>query len=182
MVKLKYLYYLTACFAMAVLYCLLAFYCFNPDVSEQYKNYYIKKTTDISPGQLKLLNAVTIGEYKFDSFSSLLYSGWCSPEKRFIWTCSKSPELYFLVDDPTRFEYVMMALGANGIQNVEVYLNGVFVKSYTGIEGDSQIKFTVKGLLKTGLNQLVLPVPLSFSPNSLDARQLGVYLVSISFM
>lgn len=167
----------------------------NPEVSGSYREYYIDRTSTISPTERKSLRPFIPGAW-IDAAQQreeepptesrfLLFDGWSQPETSFRWSNGREVSLLFLTEDAGEFvgEIELQAIYL-GRQRIGLFLNGHNLGEYVG-EGDEdmrKISFDPK-LLKSGeLNSIVFKLPDARSPRREERRTLAIALKAIRIL
>lgn len=178
--------HIAALVVLTCFYAVLGYLSLNPNVSAEYRDYYINKTTSISPTQLKRLQPVEIGiPYAHtDEIHLGFKSGWSNAEKDFRWNSGHAASIVFIATARQQSEAKTLHLKFHmqSSQIVEISLNGVpvFDKHLQDATEAIEIKIA-PNCLKTGLNSIEFRFPNAKKPGTSDSRLLALALREIRF-
>ena len=168
--------------SLGVFYIYVFYLARNPDVSPQYRAYYIDRSTTISPYEYENLRPYRAGN-RVDHTGShnSLFEGWSRPEKSHRWSEGNHSELVFVTEEPESFrgDLVIEAFYC-GTQRVEVAVNNVPVGVFEGTRRKSRqrIHFDPRLLLTNSPNRIKFHFPDARVPRSQDSRMLAMALVN----
>lgn len=173
------------CIALLTLYYTGVLYLIaNPQVSAQYKDYYITNTTDLSAFEISQLRPLRFNQtYSFNS-NSIGFDGWSNAETEFRWSAKKKVRIVFLLQgsdiSPSSNDNLQLHLGPLGKQRIELQINDYKLGTHT-LENEMQLSIPIQSTeLIDGKNVLAITLPDAKIPGNGDPRTLGIYIKSFS--
>lgn len=156
---------------------------FNPKVSDEYYNYYISKTIDLSPKEISNLQPISPNvAYNHNSIKHIGFlRGWSYPEITHRWSNAKYAEIIFKIVDTSQFEgKINISIFPHEKQSIVIFLNEHIIYSSLHLQQSTlEINFDKK-ILKNGINRLSFQIPDAKKPASPDPRLLGIAFTNIS--
>lgn len=173
------------CIALLTLYYAgVLYFMANPQVSAQYKDYFITNTTDLSAFEISQLTPLRFDQtYSFNS-ASIGFDGWSNAETEFRWSAKKKVKIVFLLQEAdisaSSNDTLQLHVGPLGKQRIELRINDYELGVYT-LENEMQLSVPIKNTeLITGKNVLEINLPAAKIPGNGDPRTLGIYIKSFS--
>lgn len=173
-------------FGLGCFYMVLAYLTFNPNVSPDYRDYYIERSTDISPTQMQRLQPVEIGvPYRHDDEVHLGFkSGWSGSEREYRWSSKRNATIIFMgtAKGGVQANVIHLNFHLQSSQLVGISINGRTV--FRGLLSQSTESAEVKlksGTLRMGLNSIDFELPDAQRPRNGDSRLLALALKELRF-
>lgn len=173
-------------FGLGCFYVVLAYLIFNPNVSPEYRDYYIERSTSISPTQMQRLQSVEIGvPYRHDDEAHLGFkSGWSGSEREYRWSSRRSATIIFMVTakGPVQANVINLKFHLQSSQLVKIAINGraVFIGLLSQSTESADLKLS-SGTLRIGLNSIDFELPDAQRPRNGDSRILALALKELRF-
>ena len=156
----------------------------KPDVSEEYRRYYITRESGLSPTQIRRLQNAEPGDRLGFRSDKLGFDSWSNPESEFRWSLGNSPKLHFLLDAEHKTEAIR-SMGLRfqplGQQKVQIQINGhTLFDQQIDSQGPVEVTFSLPpSLLQMGNNVISFQLPNARQPGNGDSRTLGIALSEI---
>ncbi|MCB1664959.1 MAG: hypothetical protein KDI28_04230 [Pseudomonadales bacterium] len=154
-----------------------------PDVSDEYRDYYITRQSGLSPRERERMETVFPGETLLFDTTKIGFDSWSAAEAGFRWSLGASPQLHFLLEtgqEAAEIVALELELRPMGRQRVRVVLNDQALEDHELTEAETLRISVPDTLLRAGENTLRLELPDARRPGNGDPRELGLALVSLS--
>ncbi|XYJ11326.1 hypothetical protein ACSUZJ_04885 [Telluria sp. B2] len=172
----------SAIISLVVFYLFVFYLMTHPNVSADYRDYYILKSTDLTVKERARLSAMQLGQEYAHKDAAIGFDKWSGPEEAYRWNDGKRARLVFRLDSdtvahaPTR---LVLSLMPHGTQRTGWRLNGNELGTRQ-ITSEGLVTFPLKpGMLRSGENVIEIDLPDAHQPNDNDGRALGVAFKSL---
>lgn len=95
----------------------------QPDVSDEYREYYISRTSDLSPTEKKRLVPLKAGTAHSHLDPALVFEGWGEPDARGRRNTRRSARITFRLYGPARDQILVVGLRSSGASTILCSLN-----------------------------------------------------------
>ncbi|WP_313706118.1 hypothetical protein [Massilia sp.] len=165
---------------LAAFYLFLVYAVANPRVSQEYRDYYILKTTDLSIAQRQGLAPLQPGRAYGHQEAALGFDGWSAPEPSHRWSNGKRVRLIFRLDAAGAGAHALVLhVAPLGTQAITWRLNGRQL-AVRELDRETELRLAFEpGLLRAGENILEIDLPGAHSPGSGDPRLLALAFKSL---
>lgn len=111
------------CTGLFTFYPYVLFLSFNPDVSEYYHDYYIKRITSVSERQRTNLEPIPYGVHQRANSNFLLFDkGWnANGENKSL--IKSNADIFFKINGTNKLKYIILSGDKQGEENIAVFLN-----------------------------------------------------------
>lgn len=183
--------------SLFVVYICVLYLAATPMISNEYRAYYVDRTTDLSVWQVKaresalagrfpLLKQLNSGEiYPFSS-ERLLLTGWSDPEKEHIWSSGTQADIIFALPASLEqaaiersFEAILSGWFVDENQIVGVTVNDIPIGRRIYRKGEAIIVPLPSARLDARVAHIALEFPNARSPGWRDSRILGFALTGV---
>lgn len=177
--------YLLLSLLLALFQGYVAYLVLNPQVSEEYRAYYITREADLSPYQRATLRAIQPGVMMTHETTQVAFDGWSVAEASHRWSLGRSASMVFLLDSQAAAEQIgelQLHFSTLGEQRVRIYLNGKQIYAESAPEsGEVELIVPIlEDVLEVGENVLRFELPDARPAGNGDTRALAVALKSIN--
>lgn len=175
---------LAAVLSVALFYLYVLGVTLIPDVSEEYRDYYITRESGLSPMERKRMGAVAPGDVLAFDDPKIGFDSWSGAEEGFRWSLGARPQLHFLLrdeEDAAGIDALVLQVRPMGEQRVRVFLNGEALGEHhlSSSQGVALSIPVAETLLHEGENILSLELPDARRPGNGDPRELGLAFISL---
>lgn len=170
--------------ALCVFYATVMWMALNPKVSARYYEYYISRTTGLSPAEQAQLKLIKKGEQYSHADTRIGFSLWSAAEATHRWSDGDQAQIVFLLRSPSTErppKYLAIELKTAGKQSLTWRLNNGPTHEAT-LSGATVWRLPLDApLLRPGTNTLAFTFPDAARPGGDDLRELAIAVKALRF-
>jgi hypothetical protein len=174
--------YLASIFILVAFYIPLIYLIGHPNVSAEYKSYYITQSSKISPFERANMGPIPFGEKIEFNDRRIGFENFFDPGKSFRWSMDAQSQIIFLLDSQDKLNKegtLLLRVDPLGAQKVSLALNQKLI--YEGmLNGPTELLISYPaGSLKEGMNTITLLTPGAKTLGDGEIRKLALRFQSL---